>query len=239
MANRPQVLVITGTGTGVGKTTLSQQWLNQKNAEGLRTLGLKPIASGAVRESTGRLVNDDALLLQACSSIAAPYESINPFVFEPPIAPHIAANQAGISMRASTLAAQVFQTIDTYRPDLTLIEGAGGFLLPLNDSETFPDFLAELSLHVDLQLVLVVGMKLGCLNHALLSLRAIDTFIQQNNARFLGFFPNSLGEKMPYFEENVETLARYSKTFNLDQTPKEFPNVPSLEKTRNLPHARA
>ena len=130
-------------------------------------LGLKPVAAGCVAVN-GRLVNEDALLLQRCSSVAADYAAVNPVALELAIAPHIAAERAGIVLRAAALADQV-RAQEASGAEVLLVEGAGGWLVPLNETET----MADLAIALGYPVILVVGMRLGCINHALLTAEAI------------------------------------------------------------------
>ncbi|MDX5432421.1 MAG: dethiobiotin synthase, partial [Halomonas sp.] len=151
---------ITGTDTDAGKTLVTAGMLSLARSRGLSTLGLKPVASGCRRTDAG-LRNDDALALLARSVPSPPYATINPFAFEPPIAPHLAARQAGVDLDLERLCAHVSPLLDEPR-DLILVEGAGGWRVPLNGR----DDLAGLALRLRLPVILVVGLKLGCLNHA-------------------------------------------------------------------------
>ncbi|PSF06010.1 dethiobiotin synthase [Marinobacter fuscus] len=158
---------ITGTDTGVGKTIVSAAILEAAKAAGKRTLAMKPIASGCDNTSEG-LRNEDALMLQAAITETLPYDTINPIALEPAIAPHVAAHQAGRQISAQRLVG--FCRGMQIRPaDLLLIEGAGGWRVPLNDRETYAAVPAELKLPV----ILVVPLKLGCINHAMLSAEAV------------------------------------------------------------------
>lgn len=158
---------ITGTDTGVGKTIVSAAILEAAKAVGKRTLAMKPIASGCDTTPEG-LRNEDALMLQAAITETLPYDTINPIALEPAIAPHVAAQQAGRQISAQRLVG--FCRGMQIRPaDLLLIEGAGGWRVPLNDRETYAAVPAELKLPV----ILVVPLKLGCINHAMLSAEAV------------------------------------------------------------------
>lgn len=158
---------VTGTDTGVGKTMVSAAILEAAKSAGKRTLGMKPIASGCEQTSAG-LRNDDALVLQHAATESLTYELVNPVALEPAIAPHVAAVQAGRTVTVDRLVG--FCRGMQMRPaDLLLIEGAGGWRVPLNDRETYADVPRELNVPV----ILVVALKLGCINHALLSAEAI------------------------------------------------------------------
>ncbi len=165
MAKKP--FFVTGTDTGVGKTTVSAAILQAAKEQGKRTLAMKPIASGCETTSAG-LRNDDALILQSVITESVPYDLINPYAFEPAIAPHVAARQAGRTITAQRLVG-FCRGLQTYPADLLLVEGAGGWRVPLNDRETLSALPRELNLPV----ILVVSLKLGCINHALLTAEAI------------------------------------------------------------------
>lgn len=159
---------ITGTDTDAGKTLIASALLARARRDGLTTLGLKPVASGC--ENTGEgLRNADALSLMAHTSPATDYATINPFAFEPAIAPHLAAQRAGCDLDLERLEGAMAPALAEPR-DLVLVEGAGGWRVPLNAEEN----LAELASRLDLPVVLVVGLKLGCLNHAQLTAEAIQ-----------------------------------------------------------------
>ena len=158
---------VTGTDTGVGKTLVSLGLMQSLQDRGLRVAGMKPVASGCTRTQQG-LRNNDAVRLQRQSSVELDYATLNPYTFEPPVAPHIAAAQAGISMDLDViLAAHARIAACT---DRVVVEGAGGWLVPLNESAS----LADLAGRLGLEIVLVVGIRLGCLNHALLSVESIE-----------------------------------------------------------------
>jgi len=158
---------VTGTDTGVGKTMVSAAILHAARAMKKRTLAMKPIASGCERTPEG-LRNEDALILQNAISEPLAYELINPVALEPAIAPHVAAEQAGRHITVDRLVG--FCRGLQIRPgDLLLVEGAGGWRVPLNDRETYGEFPRQLAMPV----ILVVSLKLGCINHALLTAEAI------------------------------------------------------------------
>ena len=158
---------VTGTDTGVGKTIVSAAILEAAKALGKRTLAMKPIASGCEQTPEG-LRNEDALMLQAAMTESLSYDSVNPIALAPAIAPHVAARQAGSHLTAQRLIG--FCRGVQMRPgDLLLVEGAGGWRVPLNDQETYAAVPRDLGLDV----LLVVPLQLGCINHALLSAEAI------------------------------------------------------------------
>jgi|SRR5688572_20217004 len=157
---------VTGTDTGVGKTLTTAALLRCLRESGLRVAGMKPIAAGAIAGPEGP-ANEDALLLQAESSMHHPYALVNPWLFEPAIAPHIAAAEAGIAIDTARIVAAHAQLRE--RADVVLAEGAGGFLVPLDSSRS----CAELPELLDMEVILVVGLRLGCLNHAFLTAEAV------------------------------------------------------------------
>ena len=192
-----QIFFIAGTDTDAGKTHAACQLLHAAQQRGLRTLGLKPLAAGAENTADG-LRNADALLLQQASAVQLPYEAVNPFCFFDAIAPHIAAKKSGVRLSAKEIAQHIRHTLDNTEFDYALIEGAGGWRVPINETETLADVVKLLNLPV----ILVVGMKLGCLNHALLTVEAIV----RDGIELYGWIANDFGNPMPYLEENIAAL---------------------------------
>jgi dethiobiotin synthetase len=158
---------VTGTDTEVGKTRISIALIELLQQQGGIIAGMKPIASGCEQTAQG-LRNDDAVQLSQQANIDLPYELINPYAFEPAIAPHIAAQQAGIEIDVAKIKKNFTQI--KQQSDAVVVEGAGGWLVPLNKTQTMADLAVELGLPV----ILVVGIKLGCINHALLTVKAIE-----------------------------------------------------------------
>jgi len=187
---------ITGTDTDAGKTCVATGLLAKANQQGLRTIGLKPVSAGCEETDQG-LTNSDARSLQAVASQKLSYPEINPFAFEPAIAPHIAAEQAGRKLSADRIAAMCRGSM-MQPADFLVIEGAGGWRVPLNARETFADIPQLLNMPV----VLVVGMKLGCINHALLTAEAIV----RDGCEMVGWVANTIDPNMTCFDENLETL---------------------------------
>ena len=155
---------VTGTDTEVGKTAISCALLAAANAKGLKPAAVKPVAAGC--DDNGQ--NEDALQLQAEMSESMPYEQINPVALVPAIAPHIAAEQAGRQLKASRLAGYC-RGVMLSGADFVLIEGAGGWRVPLNRRET----LAQLAVELNTDVIMVVAMRLGCINHALMTAESI------------------------------------------------------------------
>ena len=192
-----QTYFITGTDTDSGKTVVAAGILSLAARHGLRTLAMKPLASGCHATSEG-LRNADALHLQSAMTESMHYDALNPVALEPAIAPHVAAAEAGRQVSANRLAG--FCRGAMTRPcDLLLVEGAGGWRVPLNERETWSDLVREL----DLPVVLVVGLKLGCINHALLSTEAV----RQDGLRLAGWVANRCtAEPMEREDETFECL---------------------------------
>ncbi len=191
-----QWLFITGTDTDVGKTVVACGFLAAANQQGLRTAAIKPVAAGCELTEQG-MTNSDALQLQAAASHQLSYQQINPIALEPAIAPHIAAAEAGVRLSASRLVGYC-RGVSLMPVDLVLIEGAGGWRVPINSRETLADVARELNCAV----IVVVAMRLGCLNHALLTMEAI----RRDGLQIAGWVANILDEHMPRLEQNIDTL---------------------------------
>jgi len=189
---------VTGTDTEVGKTFVTAGLLTLVRQQSRRALGLKPIAAGCEITDEG-LRNEDALALINASGTQLPYGEINPIALEPAIAPHIALAQVGEKVSADYLAKHCLRVVDIEAPDVTLVEGAGGWFVPLS----YEDALSDLALLLQFDVILVIGMKLGCLNHALLTQAAIE----QAGLTIAGWVANTVTEDpMPFIEDNIVTL---------------------------------
>lgn len=187
---------VTGTDTGVGKTLVAAALLAAAAAQGYRTLGLKPLAAGAEPTPEG-LRNEDALMLARESTHKLAYEQINPVLLEAPMAPHLAALREGRRLSVDRLLG--FCRGALLGPvDLALVEGAGGWRVPLNARET----LADLAKGLQLPVILVVGMRLGCINHALLTAEAIAA----DGLELAGWVANTLDPDMEALEDNIASL---------------------------------
>ncbi|MFM7066178.1 MAG: dethiobiotin synthase [Gammaproteobacteria bacterium] len=190
---------VTGTDTEVGKTLCTAAWLRVARLQGLRTVGMKPIASGCVATPAG-LRNEDALAHLGESSAPQPdYAAINPHAFAPAIAPHIAAAEAGVRIDPERLCRQ-WQALTADR-DFALMEGAGGWLVPLDEAHFFPVLATRLQLPV----LLVVGLRLGCINHALLTAEAIAA----RGLRLAGWVGNRIDPGFSRLEDNLAALHRH------------------------------
>ncbi|MHB1676146.1 MAG: dethiobiotin synthase [Sulfuriferula sp.] len=191
----PRAYFIAGTDTGVGKTLVSAMLLHGFAAQGLRTVGMKPVASGAT-ELKGEAAWDDVLQLQAESTVDMPLAVRNPYRFAPPIAPHIAARQAG--QRIDMLVIRQAYSQLQNKAEVVIVEGAGGFYTPLNDTDT----MADLVVLLDLPVILVVALQLGCINHALLTQQAISS----HGLVLAGWVANQIQPAMLARADNLATL---------------------------------
>ncbi|MCF8016093.1 MAG: dethiobiotin synthase [Chromatiaceae bacterium] len=190
-----QGLFVTGTDTEVGKTEVTLGLMAALQRRGLSVLGMKPVAAGCVLTPDG-LRNEDALRIQAQGSKPLAYSAINLYAFGPPIAPHVAAAQVGVEMQIEPIKT-AYQHLIT-QADWVLVEGAGGWRVPLGPGLT----LADLPSALDLPVVLVVGLRLGCLNHALLSAESI----QASGLQLTGWVANRIDPAMAAADDNLATL---------------------------------
>jgi dethiobiotin synthetase len=184
---------VTGTDTGVGKTRVSCVLLHAFAAAGKTAVGMKPVAAGCENGTW-----PDVELLAAASNVSVGCEHINPYALVPPIAPHIAASRAGIEIGLEVIRQAYLEL--RKRADIVIVEGAGGFLVPLNDHED----MAAMVQALDLPVLLVVGMRLGCINHALLTAHAI----RAAQVPLAGWVANRIDPEMAAFEENMLALER-------------------------------
>jgi dethiobiotin synthetase len=183
---------VVGTDTGVGKTLISCALLFGFAAQGRRAVGMKPVAAGCNADEQ----NEDALQLRAAGNVAASYGIINPYCFLPAIAPYVAAQHAGVDIRFSRIT-ESYQKLAA-QADVVIVEGVGGLLVPLNAQQDSADLVLELGLPV----ILVVGIRLGCLNHALLTVEAIAA----RGLTLAGWVANVVEADMASVEENVAAL---------------------------------
>jgi len=195
---------VTGTDTEVGKTLVSTALLHSLVQRGWKSIGMKPVASGAFLRD-GVWCNDDVLALQAASNVNASAHLINPYLFKLPVAPHIAAQQENQQIKLATIL-DCYQQL-TAQADATIVEGVGGFRVPFNANEDSADMAQQLNLPV----VLVVGMRLGCISQALLTMEAI----RARGLTIAGWVANSVQGEMEHFVENVHALQeRLGKQMN-------------------------
>ncbi|HCJ28195.1 MAG TPA: dethiobiotin synthase [Pseudomonas sp.] len=201
---------VTGTDTEVGKTTIAAGLLHAARQSGLSTAAAKPVASGCEMTTDG-LRNSDALALLGECTLSMRYEAVNPFAFEPAIAPHLAAREAGVDLSVARLADPVRQML-ALQADFSLVEGAGGWRVPLVGGET----LSDLAMQLGLPVILVVGVRLGCINHALLSAEAIE----RDGLRLAGWVANIVDPSTSRLEENLATLAERLSAPCLGRVPR-------------------
>ncbi len=189
---------VTGTDTEIGKTLVSAALLHQLRQQGARCLGVKPIASGA-QEKDGRLHNEDVDALARHSSVQISTEALTPYLFQEPAAPHILAAQAGLQLDPTLIKHKIAQLHG--QTDYMVLEGVGGFMLPLGQGLSGVDLAQALQLPV----VLVIGLRLGALNHALLTAHAI----RASGLPLLGWVANCVDPHMTHLQENLQTLHDY------------------------------
>ena len=188
---------VTGTDTEIGKTTIAAGLLHAARLRGLSTAAAKPVASGCQRTPHG-LRNDDALALLAQCSLPLRYEEVNPLAFEPAIPPHLAAREVGVELTVASLASPV-RAILARNADFSLVEGAGGWRVPLAGRESLSDLAQALAIPV----ILVVGVRLGCINHAVLTAEAIE----RDGLKLAGWVANIVDPQTSRLEENLATLS--------------------------------
>ena len=192
---------ITGTDTNVGKTWTTVALMRYFRSQGKSVIGMKPVASGCYMKD-GLLVNDDALLLQENASIKLDYSLINPYAFERPVSPHIASKNNPVEFEVIT---DKFDAIKN-QAQIILVEGAGGWFSPLNENQDNSD----LALHLGLPVIMVVAIKLGCINHAKLTHKAI----KESDTAFAGWIAVCINPEEPCIEETIATL-----TMQLNRPP--------------------
>lgn len=216
-----QAYFITGTDTEVGKTYCSCVLLSALAANGKATLGYKPVAAGCDWRNN-RWENEDALAIMQASSVDASLRHINPITLAPPIAPHIAAQEVGITLEPQQII-EGYQRLLEYQPDLLLMEGAGGWRLPLGEGRFLSDVVKTLKLEV----ILVVGMRLGCLNHALLTAEAILA----DGLKIKGWIANQVDADMLYYPQNLATLKEYMPAPMLAEIKHGAAKDPAVQRT--------
>lgn len=204
-----QAFFITGTDTDAGKTSVAAGLLCAAKQQGCSTLAMKPVASGCDMSAEG-LRNSDALALIAQSTVQLPYTQINPYAFAPAIAPHIAAQEAGVELSVAGLY-RAAQVILQEQADFILIEGAGGWRVPISATE----FLSDFAIALQLPVILVVGVKLGCINHALLTAQAIIN----DGLELAGWVANVVDPSCARLAENLATLQQLMPAPCLAEVP--------------------
>ncbi|ROV58856.1 ATP-dependent dethiobiotin synthetase BioD [Vibrio ponticus] len=206
---------IAGTDTDVGKTVASKAILNALKERGLNTIGYKPVAAGSEKTEQG-MRNSDALYLQAAATVEVAYDDVNPYALELPASPHIAAKREDVVIDYDVLSDKLAQ--HKQNSDIVLVEGAGGWRVPVSDTDCLSSWVQR----EDLPVVLVVGIKLGCLSHALLTLDAIKA----DGLKVVGWVANRINPGTEHYAEIIEMLEQ-----KID-APKigEIPYVPSVKR---------
>ena len=198
-------LFITGTDTDVGKTYVAEVLIRALRAKGYTVAAMKPVASGCVWQN-GMWINADAMSLGNASSLDLPYTLINPFAFEPAIAPHIAAQQAGVSIDLEVIV-QCYHSIAA-QADYVVVEGAGGWLVPLNAHDRMADIAKQLALPV----LMVSAVRLGWINHSFLTAESIA----HSGCRLNAMVANNCGRAiLPFYSENLEVIKGRIQTRNV------------------------
>ena len=211
-------IFITGTDTGVGKTTIATALVRALVRAGRRVAVMKPVAAGADATPAG-LRNADALALLNASNVESPYDWVNPWCLPQPVSPHIAASDAGVVVDL-TLVKPYFEKL-AQAADVVIVEGAGGWLTPISATETMADIAAALALPT----VMVVALRLGCLNHAALTARAIAA----SGVRLAGWVGNHLQPRFERAAENIATLETLLRSAPLDIVHHQPARADSLE----------
>ena len=215
---------ITGTDTEVGKTLVSGALILKLRAQGKHAIGFKPVVAGTYQSADGKLLNEDLETLRIASQLAPDQVNLSPYILDMPVAPHLAAANKGIVLQLSTIMQSLHET--QKHSNCLIIEGAGGLLIPLNDHENLGDLVQQIGLPV----ILVVGMKLGCINHALLTQEAIKA----RGLKIEGWIANSLSSEMFLLKENVDTLQAKIDAPFLGL----IPTLPkALQKAENSPYS--
>ncbi|QWE02680.1 dethiobiotin synthase [Polynucleobacter sp. JS-JIR-II-b4] len=215
---------VAGTDTEVGKTLVSGALILKLREQGINAIGFKPVVAGTYQDGKDKTLNEDLETLRIASNLDSSALSLCPYILDQPAAPHLVAAHQGLKLEMGVIL-QGFQNIQN-QADCVVVEGAGGLIVPLNNQED----LAMFAKAIKLPIILVVGMKLGCINHALLTCEAIKA----RNLNIAGWVANTLSTEMPLLEENIQTLqARIDAPFLglIPALPKE------LQKADNSPYS--
>lgn len=217
-------LFIIGTDTEVGKTLVSGALILKLRQQGIKAIGFKPVVAGTYQNKKGEILNEDLETLRIASSLGPDEVSLCPYVLDQPAAPHLVAKHQGLNLELSVIT-DAFRNSQKHA-ECIVVEGAGGFLIPLNDELDLSSFAKEMNLPI----ILVVGMKLGCINHALLTYEAIKA----RKLNVFGWVANALSEEMSLLQENILTIqTRIDVPFLglIPTLPKEF------QKPNNSPYS--
>lgn len=194
--NAPAGFFVTGTDTEVGKTLISGALILKLREMGASTIGFKPVVAGTYTNSSGQKLNEDLETLRIASGLNSQEQNLCPYVLDEAAAPHLVAKKSDVYLDCSIILGDLHSLSQQF--ESLVVEGAGGFLVPLNEHED----LGDLAQAIDLPVILVVGMRLGCINHALLSCEAI----QSRQLTIAGWVANTLSEEMPLLDENIQSL---------------------------------
>ncbi len=195
MAKNKLGFFVTGTDTDVGKTYIASALVRHFVQQGYETIGMKPVAAGC-ESVNGELRHADVDALVAASNVQTALSNVNPYAFVPAIAPHIAAEQFGVNISLEKIQ-QAFDGLKS-QAEVLVVEGAGGFCVPINQQQT----MADLAVNFNLPVILVVGIRLGCINHALMTAASIKAA----GLHLVGWVANRIDPSMPALEENIATL---------------------------------
>lgn len=215
---------VTGTDTEVGKTLIAGALILKLREAGVHAVGFKPVVAGTYIDSSGQKLNEDLETLRIASGFNSQEQSLCPYILDEAAAPHLVAKKNDIYLDPSIILGDLHSLSQHF--EAVIVEGAGGFLVPLNEEED----LGDLAQAIDLPVVLVVGMRLGCINHALLTCEAI----QSRQLTIAGWVANTLSEEMPLLEENIQTLKDRIFAPFLGA----IPSLPSqVQKSENAPYS--
>ena len=222
--SKPVGFFITGTDTEIGKTLVAGALIQKFREQGINALGFKPVAAGTYQDQQGNILNEDIETLRIAANLGCDQEILSPYVFEMPIAPHLAAKKLGTRLDLSIML-DAFEKVSS-QTNCIIVEGAGGFLIPLNEKENLSDLVQQLKLPV----IMVVGMRLGCINHALLTYEAMTS----RQLKVAGWVANSLSSEMAFLQENIKTLQTRIQAPFLGSIP---PLPIELQKSDQSPHS--
>ena len=211
---------VTGTDTEVGKTLVSAALIVKLRGSGVHVIGFKPVVAGTYLDDFGNKLNEDVEALRIASHLLSNELSLCPYILDDAAAPHLVAQKNGISLDSAVILNAFNLARNAF--DSVIVEGAGGFLVPINDQEDLGDIAQAMNLPV----ILVVGMRLGCISHALLTCEAI----QSRNLSIAGWVANTLSEEMPLLNENLQTLKNRISAPFLGLIPTLPKNLQKLEK---------
>jgi dethiobiotin synthetase len=186
---------ITGTDTNIGKSTVTASLLYGATKRGLQVAGMKPVATGCMESNDG-LRNEDAELMMQYSNVDLAYELVNPYAFEPPVSPHLAAKRQNEEIQISTIMDAYHKICE--QSDWIIVEGVGGWMVPINETE----FVEDIAKAMQLPLLFVIGTRLGCINHSLLAMERI----QASGLTVAGWIANIMDRNINFLPEVIDTL---------------------------------